>query len=67
MDKAELARYFDGQKSIVIMNSETFIDYDSIENPIKSIQRGYTEFFPHSSYVEHTKIYLKINKFSDTS
>ena len=65
MDRSELAQYFDGQKGILMMNSATFIDYDLIENPIKSIQKGFIEFFPHVSYLEQIRIFLTMNKFSD--
>ena len=67
MDKAELAQYFDGQKSIMIMNSATFVDYDQIKNPIRSVKRGSIEVFPHVSYKRQNRILLKINKFSDAT
>ena len=51
----------------MIMSSTTFIDYDSIDNPIRSIYKGLEEFFPHVSYLKQNKILLNINKFSDTT
>ena len=40
MEKDELARYFDGTKSMNIVYSKTFIDYDDIETPIQAVFKG---------------------------
>ena len=40
MDKDELSSYFDGSKTLKVFYSRTFVDYNDIENPIKSIYRG---------------------------
>ena len=40
MDEEELVGYYDGLKSIKVYYTHSYVDYEDIENPLKSIIRG---------------------------
>ena len=40
MSSTELENYFNGERSVRLMYSHTFIDYEDIETPVKSVFKG---------------------------
>ena len=42
MDDAELMSYYQG-KSVQMLHTKTFVDYEDIESPVKSILMGTLE------------------------
>ena len=40
MSASELENYFNGSRKVRLIYSKTFIDYNDIENPVKSVFKG---------------------------
>ena len=65
MEQDELARYFDGTKSMNIVYSKTFIDYDDIETPIQAVYKGSQIIALSSSTKMDARIIMGTNEFKD--
>ena len=65
MDTPELSQYFSGQRKLMMTYSTTFIDYESIDSPIRSILKPTQSF--QLSVESYSNVYynLKVNAFND--
>ena len=65
MEKDELARYFEDQKLLYAMYTRTFIDYDDIETPVKTVYRGSNPITLSSNMKIEARYTMNTNEFRD--
>ena len=65
MEKDELASYFEGNKRMKILYMKTFVDYDDIETPIKTIFNGSLNIILSASHVMKAYYTLETHEFND--
>ena len=68
MNQNELNSYFNEPKGIKVLYSRTYVDFEDIEQPLKSILRGGDSFYDIESEDRSIKRYtLSTHEFRDSS
>ena len=67
MGDEDFKKYFDGSKKLRLKYSNTFIDFDDIETPVKEVIKTAEKVTLDAGMTTKSRFILNTNEFQDTS